>query len=512
MQGSVERLESLTPAPTLAPVLGHSITAHSQQMLEGAILPMLLRMATPNAFGFFVQASVSMIEAWYIGQLGTTSLAAIALVFPALMLMQMLSGGAIGGAVTSAIAQSLGRDNVERAQGIVWHALAIACAGAAMFFVLNLAFGESLLVSLGARGEVLDQAASYAGILFAGSVFIWLMALLGAVFRGMGDMKTPALMMIAGAAVQIPLSGALILGWFHAPQLGIAGGAVSVTIVSALNCVILLARLAYGRVTVPLRRAALRLRFELFADILRVGALASLSPIFVVLTIGLLNSVMSDFGTAAIAGYGIGARLEFLLIPLVFGLGASMTSLVGFNVGAGNIDRAERIGWIGGTSAALLTGSVGLVLAIAPGLWINLFTQDPATYAAGATYLRIAGPAFFFQGLGLSSVFRVTRRRHGLVARRRDDSAIRRCGRHGRRRRALVPHGARLRLRVYRRRNGLVRRRHCGVTPTGRVAPGRAQLGLQSLRWSRSCDCGEHPEGAVVKIALQLVPTNQTME
>lgn len=405
MQGPGVRLEPLTPAPTLNPVLGHSITARSQQMVEGAILPMLLRMATPNAFGFFVQASVSMIEAWYIGQLGTTSLAAIALVFPALMLMQMLSGGAIGGAVTSAIAQSLGRDNVERAQGIVWHALAIACAGAAVFFVLNVAFGESLLVSLGARGLVLHQAASYADILFAGGVFIWLMALLGAVFRGMGDMKTPALMMIAGAAVQIPLSGALILGWFHAPQLGIAGGAVSVIIVSALNCAILLARLAYGRVTVPLRRTALRLRLELFGDILRVGALASLSPIFVVLTIGLLNSVMSDFGTAAIAGYGIGARLEFLLIPLVFGLGASMTSLVGFNVGAGNIDRAERIGWIGGASAALLTGGVGLVLAIAPGLWINLFTQDPATYAAGATYLRIAGPAFFFQGLGLSLYF-----------------------------------------------------------------------------------------------------------
>lgn len=366
---------------------------------------MLLRMATPNAFGFFVQASVSMIEAWYIGQLGTTSLAAIALVFPALMLMQMLSGGAIGGAVTSAIAQALGRGNVERAQGLVWHAIAIAFAGAAVFFLLNLFLGGPLLVTLGAGGAVLEQATTYAGILFAGSFFIWLMALLGAVFRGMGDMKTPALMMIGGAMVQIPLSGALILGWFHTPQLGIAGGAVSVIVVSALNCMILLWRLTQGRVTVPLRRAALRLRPDLFADILRVGALASLSPIFVVLTIGLLNSVMGNFGTAAIAGYGIGARLEFLLIPLVFGLGASMTSLVGFNIGAGHVERAERIGWIGGTSAAVLTGSVGLVLAIAPGLWMELFTRDPATYAAGATYLRIAGPAFFFQGLGLSLYF-----------------------------------------------------------------------------------------------------------
>ncbi len=374
-------------------------------MLDGAILPLLLRMAAPNALGFLVQASVSMVEAWYIGRLGTVSLAAIALVFPWLMLMQMLAGGAFGGAVTSAIARSLGSGNAQRAEQLVWHALSIAVMAATVFFVLDRAFGEKILVAVGAHGEILEQARSYAGILFGGCVFIWMMALLGAVFRGMGDMKTPALMMVAGAAVQIPLSGALILGWFGAPRLGIAGGAVSVVVVASLNCAVLLARLAYGNAAVPLRRAALKFQRALFGDILRVGALAALSPIFVVLTIGLLNSVMGGFGTAAVAGYGIGARLEFLLIPLVFGLGASMTSLVGVNVGAGKITRAERIGWTGGIAAALLTGLVGLVLAVAPGLWMNLFTDDPATYAAGAAYLRIVGPAFLFQGLGLSLYF-----------------------------------------------------------------------------------------------------------
>jgi Na+-driven multidrug efflux pump len=231
------------------------------------------------------------------------------------------------------------------------------------------------------------------------------MSLLGAVFRGAGDMKTPALTMFVGAAVQIPLSGALILGWVGAPRLGIAGGAISVIAVASLNCVVLLARLAGRHSPLALRRDALRFEAVLFADILRVGALASLSPVFVVLTVGILNSVMASFGTAAVAGYGIGARLEFLLIPLVFGLGVSMTALVGVNTGAGNFKRAKRIGWTGGAAAALLTGIVGVVLTIAPGLWMNLFTDNPATYAAGATYLQIAGPAFLFQGLGLSLYF-----------------------------------------------------------------------------------------------------------
>src|SRR5207342_3674392 len=131
---------------------------------------------------------------------------------------------------------------------------------------------------------------------------------------------------------------------------GIAGGAVSAIAVASLNCVVLLVRLAGRRSPLALRRGALRFEAGLFADIFRVGALASLSPIFVVLTVGLLNSVMGAFGTAAIAGYGIGARLEFLLIPLVFGLGVSMTAMVGVNTGAGNFKRAERIGWTGGAA------------------------------------------------------------------------------------------------------------------------------------------------------------------
>ena len=123
-----------------------------------------------------------------------------------------------------------------------------------------------------------------------------------------------------------------------------------------------------------------------------------------VLTVGMLNSVMSDFGTAAVAGYGIGARLEFLLIPLVFGLGASMTSLVGVNTGAGNYERQNE-----SPGPAVLPPPYSLEASVGADdcAWSldELVPQDPATYAAGATYLQIAGPAFFFQGLGLSLYF-----------------------------------------------------------------------------------------------------------
>ena len=377
----------------------------TRQMLSADPLPVLLRMASPNALAFLVQASVSMTEVWYVGQLGTVSLAAIALVFPALMLMQMLANGAMGGAVTSAVARALGADRADDAQRLIWHALAIAVTAGISFWLLFLLAGPALLATFGASEGVTREALQYASILFSGCVLIWTMAMLNSVIRGSGNMTLPAMLMVIGAIVQIPLSGTLILGWFGVPSLGITGAAISVLVVSGMSTTILLFKLS--STASPLRLSLSRLQFRrtLFQSILKVGLPSSLSPVFTVLSITMLNLLVSRFGAAALAGYGIGSRVEFLLIPLVFGLGVSMTSMVGINVGAGNYLRAERIGWMGGACAAALTGVVGLLLALYPAVWAELFSEDPATLQSATRYLQIAGPAFAFQGLGLSLYF-----------------------------------------------------------------------------------------------------------
>jgi putative MATE family efflux protein len=374
-------------------------------MLTAPPFPMLVRMATPNALAFLVQASVSMAEVAFVSELGTVPLAAVALMFPGLMLMQTLANGAVGGAVSSAVARALGRGDSARAESLIWHALAIAVGAGVLFYLSWRLAGAELLETLGAGESVRTTAAAYAEIIFGGAVLVWLMALLNSVFRGMGNMKLPATLMMLGAAVQIPLAGTLILGWFGVPALGLEGAAVAVLVVAGVNVGILLTRLRSPATPIRLRLAHMRLQWPLFADIFRVGALASLSPVFTVLTVSVVNGLVSEFGVAALAGYGIVARLEFLLIPMVFGLGAAMTALVGTNMGAGNVARAERIGWLGGLSAAAVTGAVGMLLALFPGLWLGLFAEDAATWAAGESYLQIVGPVFAFQGLGLSLYF-----------------------------------------------------------------------------------------------------------
>lgn len=374
-------------------------------LLQGPVLPQLIRLASPNVMAFFIQSLVSIAEVWYVGRLGTVSLAGLALVYPLLRLMQMMSSGALGGAVASSVARSIGKADNDRAETLIWHALALALTVAMLFCVTYFSFGQVFLEVLGGRGEILIEAKSYAIVLFAGCFLIWTTNILSSVFRGIGDMKYPALLLVLDVCIQIPLSGALILGWGPFPQLGIAGGAVSAIFSAAVMTVLLIWKLIFGDSMVKLRITAFRLQLELFKDILRVGLPASLSPVLSVFTIMCITSLVSYFGPAALAGYGIGARLEFLLIPLIFGIGSALTAMVGVNIGAGNLKRALQIGWTGAAAAGLLTGLIGLVVAARPGLWVGLYANDPAVIEAGSAYLRIVGSAYCFQGIGLALYF-----------------------------------------------------------------------------------------------------------
>ena len=346
-----------------------------------------------------------MAEVWFIGRLGSASLAAIALVFPLLMLFQTLSGGAMGGAVASAIARALGAGDLQRAETLIWHALALAAMGAVALLVVFLLAGSEFLRFLGGSGSVLAQALSYSYVLFFGGIFVWLVGVVSAIFRGMGNMRFPAAMMILSAFVQVPLSGLLITGAFGAPKLGVMGAAVSAVISSILLAAVMLIRLAGDSGQIRLTKPAAVFRRHHFADILQVALPASISPLLTVATIIILTAIVGRFGEQALAGYGIGSRIEFLLIPLVFGIGASMTSLVGVGIGAGDIERAEHIGTVGGLGAAGLAGGIGLILAVQPELWIPYFSQDPVVQDAATRYIQIVGPWFAFYGLGLVLYF-----------------------------------------------------------------------------------------------------------
>jgi putative MATE family efflux protein len=374
-------------------------------LLDAPIAPTLLRLAIPNVVTTLVQAATGLVEAYFIGWLGTDALAGVALVFPGVMLMQMMSAGAMGGGVASAVARALGSGRREDADAVVLHALVIASAIALFFAVTMLAAGPWLYAAMGGRGASLAAALAYSNIVFAGVILIWLFNTLASVIRGTGNTFVPAAVTLAGAALLVPLSPCLIFGWGPFPQMGVAGGASALLAYYGFGALAYAIYLWSGRSVVRPKLLATRLRWPLFFDILRVGALASLSALMTNITIGLTTGVVGAFGPAAIAGYGVGNRLEYLLVPLAFGFGGPLVALVGTNIGAGNRERALRAAWIGGWICFALTEAVGIAAALFPAAWLSLFDRDPAMIAAGSAYLRTVGPFYGFFGLGMALYF-----------------------------------------------------------------------------------------------------------
>ena len=388
---------ALPQAPAAAPAADPLLTAR--------IFPTLVRFALPNMGAMLATALAAIAETAYVGSFGVASLAGMALVFPMIMFQMMLSGGAMGGGVSSAVSRAFGAGDPARASALAVHALWIGLTAGLLTMLLMLSLGPALFASLGGSGEALAQAVAFSNVAFLGSIGVWLVNTFASVIRGAGNMAVPSATFIAVSIAQVLIGGALGLGWGPLPRLGMAGVAAGQVVAYFGGALFLYAHLRSGRSRVRLSVRATPLRQELLRDILKVGALACLAPLQTVLTILILTRLVSHFGTTALAGYGIGTRLEFLLVPIAFAIGVASVPLVGMAIGAGKVARARRVAWTAAALATAVLSVLGVVLALAPDLWTRRFTQDAAVIESAALYFRWAGPCYGLFGLGLCLYF-----------------------------------------------------------------------------------------------------------
>src|SRR5260370_25798948 len=252
----------------------------------------------------------------------------MALVFPFVILTMTMSGGGMGGGVASAVARALGAGDVERASRVAAHALLIGISFGLTFMLGMLIFGPGLLKLLGGRGNVLANAVGEAQICFGGAVLPWLMNAMAGILRGTGNMKLPSLMILNSAVCQIILGGTLGLGLGPIPQFGMRGVAAGSLIAYLISISVMAWYLFSGRARVIPKIRGLRIRRANLCDILKVGALSCFSPLQSVLTISIFTHMLAGFGTQILAGYGIGARLEFMLFSVAFPVRISSVPMV----------------------------------------------------------------------------------------------------------------------------------------------------------------------------------------
>ena len=326
-------------------------------LVDGPILRTLLWLAWPNVIALSAGTCVVIAETSYIGRLGVESLAAMALVFPFVILTMTMSGGAMGGGVASAIARALGAGDIDRASTLAAHALLIGICLGLVFMLGMLIFGPTLLEMLGGRGNVLAHAIGYVQIFFGGAVVPWLMNTFAGILRGTGNMKLPSLLMLSSATCQIILGGMLGLGLGPIPSFGMRGVAAGSLVAYVISVSVMAWYIFSGRARVVPKIRGLRIQWAMFFDILKVGAVSCFSPLQSVLTVTIFTHMLAQFGTEILAGYGVGARLEFMLTSIAFAVGIASVPMVGMAIGARRVARARRIAWTAGCVAFVSVGA-----------------------------------------------------------------------------------------------------------------------------------------------------------
>lgn len=376
-----------------------------QAMLDGRVLPTLLKLALPTVVVLVVQTLVGVAETYFVSFLGTEAIAGVSLVFPIFMLMQMMSNGGIGGGVASSIARAIGAGKMAEAEALALNALVLAVVFGLVFAAAEWLFGAAVYRLLGGQAGALGAALEYGHVIFSGTVFVWIVSLLAAALRGAGNTMAPAAIILLGVFVLLPLSPALIFGWGPFPKLGVTGAGVAVVVYYLIGAVVLIAYLRSAKTSLRLPFDFSLVNRRRLGDILRVGGLSAIGTIQSNLTVVLVTGAVGLFGTDAIAGYGIASRLDYIQIPLLFALGSAALTMVGVNIGAGQIKRAERIAWVAALFAAGATELLGLVVTIFPEVWLTLFSSNPEVLGAGAIYFRTVAPFYGLSGLGMLLYF-----------------------------------------------------------------------------------------------------------
>lgn len=377
----------------------------SHPLLTAPIGRSLFLLAGPTTALMLVQILVAIADGVFVGRLGTDALAGMALVIPFLTLMFNIANGGMGGAVASAMARALGGGRLNDARAIVMHAMILAAAFAVAFTLLDWTCAAALFGLLGGSGAALERALCFSHILFTGAIAIWASAFLAALLRGSGDTMTPARLGLLGSLIYVPLSGLLTLGLADWPGLGVAGSAIASICVAAGMAFFQVRAIRDGRLGFDPTFTGLRLQWPIFQEILRVGMMGSATTLVANLSAVLMIGLVGRFGVAALAGYGIGARLEYMLAPVAFGIGSGLTTLVGVAIGARAWRRAVRAAWIGGLIAFGFIGSIGWLVVLAPEAWARLFTSDSQVTDTCISYISHVAPFYCLFGLGISLNF-----------------------------------------------------------------------------------------------------------
>lgn len=378
-----ENVPVLSPDPKPARPRG---SRGGVRLTEGPVRKQILYLTRYLVLGTIATMTFQVADAYFVAQLGTAELAALAFTFPMVMILHAIALG-LGTGVTSVVARAVGEGDIQRARVLTSDSLILSFVIAVLFAAAGLLFADPLFTAMGAEPQILEHIKSYMHVWFVGMPVMIVPLIANAVIRAYGDTKAPSLIMGGAAVLNIFLDPIFIFGAWFIPGYGLAGAAyallISRTVTFALSLFFLQVRvhgLVYEWPTVTRMSDSWR-------QLLHIALPSTATQLIQPVSAAILTTLIASYGATAVAAYGVATRIEMFSLIFVMSLSIAMGPFVGQNAGAGKMERvkealrfAYRSSLVYGFIVAGLLAAFGTFLA-------HEFSDDPAVVALAAFYL-----------------------------------------------------------------------------------------------------------------------------
>jgi putative MATE family efflux protein len=371
-------------------------------LLEGPILPSLLKLAIPIVLANMLQSGYQLTDAFWVGRLGGAAVAAVSVSFPVIFVMIALGMG-FGIAGSALVAQYMGAGNQRMVNHVAAQTLLMVALTSALLGAVGYLIAPGLLRLMGVAPDVYAGALQFMRISFVGLVTVFGFAMFQAVMRGVGEVTLPLYIVLGTVFLNFAFDPLFIFGWGPIRGAGVGGAAIATLATQTLAAIIGVGALLSGRFGIHLRWADFRPDWAFVQRAFALGFPASIEQSARGLGMMVMTFLIATFGTVTIAAYGVGSNIfMFVLIPAM-GLSMATATLVGQHIGADKIDRATHIAHLSMAIAFVTLTVIGGLLALFAAEIIAFFVPgDALVIAQGAHFLRVFAPSFGFMGLQLA--------------------------------------------------------------------------------------------------------------
>lgn len=369
------------------------------KLLEGPIITSLLALAVPIVLANILQTAYQLTDAFWVGRLGGAAIAAVSVSFPITFLLIALGGGlAIAG--STLIAQYTGAKNKEMVSHVAAQTLLMVSVVSVVFGIIGYTLAPSILRLMGVTSDVYTDALGFMRVSFAGISFTFMTIVFQSIMRGIGKATLPMYVVLATVMLNFVLDPFFIFGWGGFSAYGVAGAALATFVTQALAAILGLVVLFGGRHGIHLKVKDFTPDVPFMRRAFLLGLPASIEQSTRALSMTVMMFLVASFGTIAIAGYGVGSNIMQVVIIPSLGFSMAIAALVGQNIGAGNIKRAEDTARLGAMISFVALSVIGIISYIfAPQIMGFFVPGDMATIVAGVSFVRIG--ALFFGLIGI---------------------------------------------------------------------------------------------------------------